>query len=283
MAKYITLFLILFQGMIRAESGNYCIALGEEDKDRLMVLNEIYYPYTREFFVEPLISPGDQILEIGCGIGLVSQEIAKRVGETGYVLATDISEEQLRVAKSLVNDQIKNLEFRKVSAYQLDSLDQKFDFVYVRFLLCHLPDTQAILRQVRQVLKPGGCFIIEDLTGNETFYSEPHVKGMEILQYFDKLQFEVQASDDHYFSKLPDMLKEEGFSVISSKKAHPLLDTLRKRKMLTYNLSSLKDALVNAGKIELADYHPMYLSVKELAEDCSIKVFSYELGQICAN
>jgi len=281
--KTLIMMLALFQSFVFADSGKYSIALGEEDKDRLLILNEIYNPFTTAFLADAGVSSGDKVLEIGCGLGIVSQELSKIVGQNGYVLATDINEEQLFLAKSLLNHQIPdNLDFRKLSAYALSSLDQKFDVVYVRFLLCHLPNPQEIVRQVKNVLKPGGLFIIEDLTGNETLYSNPFVKGMEILQYFDKLQFEIQESDDHYFSKLSHMLEEEGLFVLSSKKSHPELDSSRKRKMLTYNLSSLKDALLNAEKITSSEYNGMYPVVEDLANNSSIQVFSYELGQICA-
>lgn len=280
--RIFALFTLFFQGVLLAEESHYSIAVGEEDKERLLILNEIYTPFTKQF-VAKYVSPGDEVLEIGCGIGLVSQELSAIVGHHGYVLATDLNKEQLTVAQSLCNQEIHpHLEFRKLSAYELDSLKQKFDVVYMRFLLCHLPNPEEVIRQVKNVLKPGGRFIIEDLTGNHTLYSDPSSKGMEALYYTDKLQFEIQQSDDQYFSKLPSLLERHGFSVKAALKSHPELETTRKRKFLTYNLLSLKDALVNAGKITLSEYNAMYSEVEELVENSSTRIFSYELGQISA-
>lgn len=283
MIKNLILVLTVFCGCIFADNGKYSIAVGEEDKDRLLIINEICNSFSSQFLKEHCISKGDQVLEIGCGLGIISQQLSQLVGQEGSVLATDLNEEQLCVARSLLNEPIHaNLEFRQLAADEIESLDKKFDVVYIRFLLCHLPNPVEIISAVKNVLKPGGRFIIEDLTGNDTMYSIPQVKGMEILHYFDTLQFELQESDDHYFAKLPQLLEKEGYAVRLSERFHPVLDTLRKRKILTYNLSSLKDALLSANKITLAEYEDLYPIVEDLVYDLSVTVFSYEIGQICA-
>ncbi len=284
MTLYRYLFVIgifLFSSLL-ASSGNYSISIGERDKDRLLVLNEIYNPFTEEFFVKSKLACGQEVLEIGCGIGLVSQKLAGIVGEKGSILATDIAKEQLDIAGSLLEKNTPQLTFRMLSACDLGVLGEKFDVVYVRFLLCHLPNPRAVIQEVKKVLKPGGKFIIEDLTGNHTLFSTPVTRGMEILHYFDELQFQLQESDDKYFAKLPQMLIEEGFNLDLLHKSHPKLDCLRTRKMLPYNLYTLKNSLMDAGLINHEEYVTMYKEVEAFSKDLSIDVFSYELGQICA-
>lgn len=272
---------ILLAGLASSHESNYAIAVGEKDKERIIVLNEIYNPFSKDFLSSLHLDPDSKVLEVGCGIGMMSQEIANMLSSNGHVLATDLSTEQLNLAKEL-NKKHKNLSFKKLSAYNLSSLQENFDVVYVRFLLCHLPDPEAVLQQIKYILKPGGIVIIEDLTGNETLLSTPLVEGMRVLRHFDDLQFQVQQSDDHYFDKLDALLKKVGFTVNTCKRCHPKLDTLRKRTMLTYNLSSLKDTLINAGKLTEKEYHSMYPAVEKLAKNTEIEVYSYAFGQICA-
>ncbi len=248
-----------------------------------MILNEIFNPFTSQFLHNCQISTGDKVLELGCGIGLVSQQLALLVGKNGNVLATDISEEQLAIAKSLLSVPApENLKFQQLSAFDLEKLSEKFDVVYVRFLLMHVSDPQKVICQVKNVLKPGGKFIIEECVGNHTVYSIPNTKGMDMVKYFDRLQFELQKSDDRYFSKLPNLLREEGFTLTAMSTIHPKLDSSRKRKMLTGGISSLKDTLFAAGKITLEEYDLAYSAVQDLENDLSVEVFCYEIGQICA-
>ena len=280
--SFIFLFLTIFSLLCAGES-NYAIATGEEDRDRLHVLSAIYDDYSNQWLDQCAIQPGDRVLEIGCGIGLMSQDIARKVGSEGSILATDLSEDQLKVARANLKDRnISNLKFQQLSAYELDKLDEKFDVVYVRFLLVHVPEPIKIIEQVKGVLKPGGRFIIEDLTGNDTFYSQPSHQGMVILQYLDKLQFEIQASDDKYFQELPNLLVNSGFTNVQEKRSHPKLDTPIKRMMLHQNLTSLKDSLLHSEKLSQKEYDEMFPKVMELERASHIDVYSYELGQICA-
>ncbi len=275
--------LIVLQGVLCSGDGNYAIAIGETDRERLIILNEIYNPGTEAFLKSLPIKEGSKVLDIGCGIGLVSQKIASLVGATGSVLACDLHEEQLEIAKSLLPPKgIENLQFRKLSAYQIASLKEEFDVVYIRLLLVHLPNPERVIAEAKKILKPGGHLIIEDFTSNASMYSTPRCRGMEILQYLDQLQFEVQGSDDTYFSRLPALLEQEGFQVIKTQKNHPRLNSSRQRRELTLHLPVLKESLKIAGKITEEESMEMIPFLEQLEADLSIEVFSYEMGQIHA-
>ncbi|NNM43420.1 MAG: methyltransferase domain-containing protein [Chlamydiae bacterium] len=265
------------------DDSTYIIVTGERDKERLTILSEIYNPFSLRFFTNCNIQKGARVLELGCGIGIASQMYASEVGKDGFVLATDISEQQLQVARTLLpKEGISNLEFRQLSAFEIDGLNEQFDVVCARFLLVHLQDHQKVIQKVKKIIKPGGKLIIEDITGNQTFYSSPHTEGMDILHHLDRLQCEVQQSDDEYLTSLPALLEKEGFRVVSMQKAHPKLGTPRKRKSILFHLSSLKDALIRAEKTTEKEYNDMLQKVIELEQNSSVEIYYYEFGQLCA-
>jgi 2-polyprenyl-3-methyl-5-hydroxy-6-metoxy-1,4-benzoquinol methylase len=266
-----------------ASDSNYALAAGEKDKERLIILNEIYNPFSLRFFEDCNIQKGARVLELGCGIGLMSQIFASAVGKEGFVLATDINEEQLQVARSLLpQEHALHLEFRQLSAFEMDSLDEQFDVVCARFLLVHLKEPQKLIQKIKKLLKPGGKLIIEDITHNLSLHSSPHTEGMVILHHLDQLQGEIQQSDDQYFASFPEMLEREGFKVHAIQKAQPTLDTPRKRKSILFHLSSLKDVLLDAGKMTEEEYSQMFEKVLELEQNSSVEIYYYELGQLCA-
>lgn len=284
--------LVIFSGLlvfssVFSEDGNYALSTKGDDL-RLRNIEEIYEEaslggYSSDFTDRFGVKPGDRVLELGCGVGITSLKLASIVGEEGFVLGTDISESQLMIANSnLDHSRRKNLVFKKVSATDLREIDEKFDVVYVRFLLCHLSDPNQVISEVKKVLKPGGRFVIGDLTGNRTFYSIPNHIGMQMLQYLDKLQFEIQNSNDQIFDKLPQLLIEHGYTIQACIKVHPMLDTPSKRKMLTFNLQCQKNALFQAGKVNDEEWSQICKSVEDLEKNTSIKIFSYEVGHICA-
>jgi 2-polyprenyl-3-methyl-5-hydroxy-6-metoxy-1,4-benzoquinol methylase len=266
-----------------SDYSQYALATGEKDQERLTILNEIYNPYSAQFLENCEIQEDAKILELGCGLGLMSQVLAGAVKRGGFVLATDINQEQLQIAKNLLpQNSFSNIEFRQLSAFKIDELNESFDVIYARLLLVHLKEPLKLIPKIKMILKPGGKLIIEDLTSNLSLRSSSPTEGMTILHHLDQLQNELQGSDDLYFASLPQYLEKEGFQIHSIQKVQPQLDTPRKRKSVVFHLSSLKEALLGAGKITLEGYHTMLQKVIELEQNSAIIIHYYELGQLCA-
>ena len=278
--KNVTLIFVLLVQTVAIFGDNYALPVGEGDKERLFIQSNLCLPGTQDFLEKCAIAPGSRVLEIGCGLGLCAQLFARMVGEKGLVLATDISAEQLTLAQKLVAPAVKNISFKQLSVYDLPSLPEKFDVIYLRFVLCHLLDPAAVLALMKSALKPGGKIIIEDITGNDTIMSVPHTQAMGYVKKFDKLQFELEASDDSYFDKLPILLAVNGLSIRLLSRTHAKLDTPQKRSLLSLQLTSLRDALIEAGKITQEDYQQMHAAVKKF-EKTDTDAFFYEIGQIC--
>ncbi len=99
--------------------------------------------------------PGDRVLDVGCGGGPTSIQIAQLVGPDGRVVGVDISEVILRHARSQP-DLPANLEFRLADAGSEDLGDARFDLVFSRFGVMFFADPVAAFTNLRRSLKPGG-------------------------------------------------------------------------------------------------------------------------------
>jgi len=93
-----------------------------------------------------------KVLDIGCGLGFMTQIIAGLVSNTGHVVAIDNNENQIKAARSRTPDNL-NIEYKVHDIYKLDTLDQKFDVVYCRFVLHHVHEPRHALQQIKSVLK----------------------------------------------------------------------------------------------------------------------------------
>lgn len=97
-------------------------------------------------------APGNQVLEVGCGTGLILKRVAAVAREATGV---DLSPGMLRAA------QARGLDVREGSATALPFVDASFDVSYSFKVLAHIPDWDACLAEMVRVTRPGGHIIVD--------------------------------------------------------------------------------------------------------------------------
>jgi SAM-dependent methyltransferase len=120
-------------------------------------LERWYGAATREMLDMARIQPGQRVLDIAAGAGEPAVSAAERVGPGGYVLATDISEGIVELARQVALERgLKQIETRAMDGEKLDLPDASFDAVLCRLGLMYMPHPVTALREWRRALKPGG-------------------------------------------------------------------------------------------------------------------------------
>jgi ubiquinone/menaquinone biosynthesis C-methylase UbiE len=113
-------------------------------------------------FLLPRLKVVDVLLDVGCGPGTISADLARRLTQ-GRVVAVDRSEAVVADARAEFAAQVgEHLDFRVGDVYQLDFADGTFDVVFAHQILQHLAEPVAALREMRRVLKPGGLVAVRD-------------------------------------------------------------------------------------------------------------------------
>lgn len=100
----------------------------------------------------------------------------KKVGASGYVLATDISPNILQYAKQLAQQEgVNNIETKVMDGENLTPENETFDAVISRVGLIYFPDQQKALKEMLRVLKPGGkvAAIVYSTPDMNKFFSVP--------------------------------------------------------------------------------------------------------------
>jgi SAM-dependent methyltransferase len=112
-------------------------------------------------YLAPLLRPGLDVLDVGCGPGTITHDLAARVAP-GRVRGIDVVEEPLAEARALGDGVEYGVEFAVDDVYGLADPDGSYDVVHAHQVLQHLSDPVAALREMRRVARPGGVVAARD-------------------------------------------------------------------------------------------------------------------------
>lgn len=103
------------------------------------------------------LRPGEQVLDVACGTGLVTFPAAEAVGGSGSVVATDISDAMVEALRRAAEERgLGHVTSERMGAEDLRLADEKFDAALCGLGLMYFPDPVESLRQMRRVLKSRG-------------------------------------------------------------------------------------------------------------------------------
>lgn len=104
------------------------------------------------------VQPSGQVLEVGCGPGLLWQQNLDRIPEGWEITLGDFSPGMLAEARRNLSNAGRPFHFRQVDAQDIPFPDASFDAVIANHMLYHVPDRDRALREVRRVLRSDGRF-----------------------------------------------------------------------------------------------------------------------------
>ena len=111
-------------------------------------------------YLLPHLAPGIDLLDVGCGPGTITADLARRVAP-GTVVGIDASSAVIDAARAEASG-IDNVTFEIGDVYALEQDDGRFDVVHAHQVLQHLPDPVGALREMRRVCRPGGIVAARD-------------------------------------------------------------------------------------------------------------------------
>jgi SAM-dependent methyltransferase len=113
-------------------------------------------------YLLPHLRPGTALLDVGCGPGTITVDLAARVAP-GQVTAVEQTDDALDLARAEAQARGRsNLVFVTSDVHALDLPDDAFDVVHAHQVLQHVADPVQALRELRRVCKPGGVVAVRD-------------------------------------------------------------------------------------------------------------------------
>lgn len=137
------------------------VALGYEE----FFIPAIFHQWPAKIVSAAGIADTDDVLDVGCGTGILTREVVKHAGNTtGF----DLSESMLSVARKVCPE----ATFRQGNVLDLPFDDASFDAVVSAFMLMFVPDPKQAIAQMRRVLRPGGRIVAsvwQELSSNPVY------------------------------------------------------------------------------------------------------------------
>ncbi|MEU0442800.1 methyltransferase domain-containing protein [Streptomyces sp. NPDC006186] len=207
--------------MTRTDDGYLLENRQSEAAERFAAFAELFDPTTFRHLEALGVGPGWRCWEVGAGGTSVVSWLAKKVGPTGKVFATDIYTTQLTpVARPPVEVRVHDVGAEEPPA-------EGFDLVHARLVLVHVPDRDRALASMVRSLRPGGRLLVEDadpalqplVCPDE---SGPEQKLANRLRHAFRTLLDRRGADLSYGRRLPRLLREAGLRRVEADAYFPL-------------------------------------------------------------
>jgi ubiquinone/menaquinone biosynthesis C-methylase UbiE len=238
----------------------YVIRGGTEGRERLRLLSEVMGPSTRALLADVRIPAGSVCLDVGCGGGDVTFELARLTGPTGRAVGVDLDETKLDIARREGDQQgLSNITFeaRDVAEWEPGEL---FDVVFARFLLTHLANPGGLVSAMRRHIRPGGVIVVEDIDFRGHF-AEPDCPALDRFVEFYTKSVQTRGADSNIGPRLPRLLREAGFEDVQMKLVHPAALEGGIKLLTCVTLESIAEAVLDDG---LATEEQLRQTIEEL-------------------
>lgn len=165
------------------------------------------------------ITPGERVLEVGCGSGVVTRALAPRVGPTGTVVATDSSPAFISIARELAEQAGLRIEFKTGDCRALPFADGSFDVALAVTTFAHVDGGEKGLAELVRVVRPGGRVAVYDFDGDSLLIShQDRAVTRRIVHAFS----DHGAVNSWMARSLPRLLPELGVAKVQSRAFMPL-------------------------------------------------------------
>lgn len=197
------------------ETTRYPLGTNPSELERLRFQHSVWGGVTRAFLDRAGLAPGMRVLDVGCGPGFVTAEIAERVGPRGSVVALDESPLWIaEVERTITERRLANVRTMRARIEGAELEPASFDLVFARWVLSFVPDPAAAIARLARALRPGGVLAIEDYN-HEGVSLFPDGAGFRAVVRATRELYRRAGGDAFVAGKLPALFRAAGLQTVA--------------------------------------------------------------------
>lgn len=263
-----------------ASSREYVLGTGSDELARLALQHRLWSDAAHSLWRRARIHLGLHVLDVGCGPGFASFDLAQLVTQAGRVVGIDES----KAFVEHVNAQAKSRSLPHLSAHLGDvqnlanassssptaphsPLPSSFDLAYARWVLCFVKDPEAVVAGVARLLKPGGRFCINDYFNYRSMTMAPRRVSHDKAVAATIKSWEARGGNTDIVGILPRLLEKHGLTVTHLDVHHRVCrgrDTMFAWIDVWWRTYAPK--LVEMGLLERSDQDHLFKDLDEIRE-----------------
>lgn len=202
-----------------SDSQSYVLGTGSDESARLGLQHRLWSATTHALWERAGIQPGQTVMDIGCGPGHATVDLAQIVGPRGRVIAIDESAGFLKQLRDHAESRrLANIDRILGDVQALDECIEKgedsVDVAYARWVLCFVSQPEAVIVGLKKLLKPGGRIAVQDYFNYERSLTlAPRKEAFSRVISAVSAAWRARGGDTDVMAKLPGMLLKHGFDI----------------------------------------------------------------------
>src|SRR5215469_2954209 len=213
---------ILFSGPMPTTENDYVLGTHDEEISRLGLQHNAWRAHTFAAWQSAGIQRGQTWLDVGCGPGFASLDLAEAVGPEGHVIAVDKSDRFLETLLARSRDRtIGNITSHGIDLESGEFPAVRADRAWCRWVLCFVNNPREVLSKIAASLKPGGALVLHEYFDYGTWRASPACPELDEHVAAVMTSWRDTGGDPDIALRLPAWLGEVGLEI---QHARPIVD-----------------------------------------------------------
>jgi SAM-dependent methyltransferase len=206
-------------------SKEYVLGTHDEEIERLGLQHRVWRQRALDAWHSAGVGPGHTVIDVGCGPGYASLDLADLVGPQGRVVAIDKSERFLRALEAKSRDgHIDNITAHRADLDAGEFPDVIADRAWCRWVFAFVKNPRALLARIAAALEPDGVIVVHEYFDYSTWRSAPPCSELEEFVSAVMASWRDNGGEPDIALWLPGWLEQLGFELRS---ARPIIDVVQ--------------------------------------------------------